>query len=400
LACSASATSVVGIADYLFNGSLATGDAVQTGRLNRFAVVSTCAAPKSCPLNFTTTGSRLYDSYTVANPRNVPVCATIGITSNCGTNMFSVAYTGSYNPISLCTNYLADPGSSFIGTGFYEATIPANGTIVVIVHEVNVGTGCAGYTLSVDVPRGATDITVSPSTPVCGGAPVSLTANGTANSYFWTPGGATTKTISVNPAVTTKYKVTYSYGNHGCTIDDSATVVVHPVPTVDFVADQENCYNTATAPINFTGVVPGTTFSWTNTNPAIDLAASGSGDIPSLHCYQCYSSSHFWYHHITPSANGCTGTPFTLKLYVANQASITGVIAGSTCAPSGVVNLSATGNGLIKWYDALTGGNLLNVGNTYSPTIIATTTYYVEAETHATPSQAIAIPNQTNNFPR
>ncbi len=397
--CSASDTTVATVADYIFNGSLGAGDAQQTGRLNRFAAVSTCAAPKACPLTFTTTGARWYDSYTITNPSNVPVCATIGTTSNCGTSIFSVAYTGSYNPTALCTNYLADPGSSFPGTGFYEATIPANGTIVVVVHEVNPGTGCVGYQLSVDVPRGATDITVNPSVPVCGGAPVSLTANGNANSYLWTPGGATTKVINVNPAVTTKYKVSYSYGNHGCTIDDSATVVVNPIPTVDPITDQENCYNASTAAINFTGAVSGTTFSWTNSNPAIGLAASGNGNIPSFIATNGTAAPIFGTITVTPSANGCAGTPFSFKIYVANQASITSVTADSTCAPSGVVNLSATGNGLIKWYDALTGGNLLNTGNAYSPTISATTTYYVEAETHATPSQAIALPGQTSTFP-
>ncbi len=397
--CVAIDTTVVSIADFVFNGSLAAGDAQQTGRINRFAVTSTCAAPKVCPGTFTTTGARYYDSYTITNPRSVPVCATIGTTSTCGTSIFSVAYTGSFNPSATCTNYLADPGSSFPGTGFYEATIPANGTIVVVVHEVNPGTGCAGYQLTVDVPRGATDITVNPSAPVCAGTPVSLTANGTANSYLWSPGGATTKTISVNPAVTTKYTVTYSYGNHGCTIDDSATVVVNPVPTVDPIVDQENCYNAATAPINFTGVVPGTTFSWTNSNTAIGLAASGTGDILSFIATNGTAAPIFGTITVTPTANGCTGTPFSFKIYVANQASITSVTADSTCSPGGVVNLSATGNGLIKWYDALTGGNLLNTGNTYSPTIAATTTYYVEAETHATPSQAIALPGQTTTFP-
>ena len=233
--CSASDTAAVSMADYVFNGSLATGDATQTGRLNRFAAVSTCAAPKACPGTFTTTGARFYDSYTVSNPRNVPVCATIGIASGCGVNMFSVAYTGSYNPTALCTNYLADPGSSFPNVGYYEATIPANSSIVVIVHEVNVGAGCANYQLTVDVPREA-GITVNPSTPICSGGPVTLTAP-LANSYSWNPGGNTTQAISVSPSVTTKYFVTTSYGNNGCTGLDSATVVVQSLPTTAFAGN-------------------------------------------------------------------------------------------------------------------------------------------------------------------
>jgi hypothetical protein len=213
----------------VFNGSLASGDATQNGRINRFGVTSTCAAPKACPGTFTTTGARLYDAYTITNPRTVPVCATIGIASGCGVNMFSVAYTGSFDPNAPCTNYLADPGSSFPNVGYYEAIIPANSSIVVVVHEVNTGTGCANYQLTVDVPR-ETGITVTPSTPVCSGTPVSLTAP-LANSYAWNPGGATTQGITVSPSVTTKYYVTTAYGNNGCTTLDSATVVVNQLPT-------------------------------------------------------------------------------------------------------------------------------------------------------------------------
>ncbi len=233
--CTSSDTTPVSMADYVFNGSLAAGDAQQTGRLNRFAVVSTCAAPKSCPLTFTTTGARFYDSYNITNPRSVPVCATIGLRSDCGTSIFNVAYLSSFNPTQLCTNYLADPGSSFPGTGYMEVTIPANATIVVVVHEVNPATGCSGYQLTVDVPR-ESGITVNPNTPVCAGTPVTLTAP-VANSYSWNPGGATTQGITVSPTVTSKYFVTTGYGNVGCTALDSATVVVQSLPTVAFAGN-------------------------------------------------------------------------------------------------------------------------------------------------------------------
>jgi hypothetical protein len=260
--CAASATTVVNAADYVFNGSLAVGDAVQTGRLNRFATISTCAAPKACPLTFTTVGSRLYDSYTITNPRNVPVCAVIGLNSGCGTAIFSAAYTGSYNPTSLCTNYLADPGSSPSTSIFYEATIPANGTIVVIVHEVNPGTGCANYQLTVDLPRDPSAITASPASPVCAGTNVTLTAP-VANSYLWNPGGATTQAINVTPAITTNYDVTLGYGNNGCTANPSTTVTVTALPTTANAGpDASVCALTTTLAGNTPTVGTGT---WTQT---------------------------------------------------------------------------------------------------------------------------------------
>jgi hypothetical protein len=46
------------------------------------------------------------------------------------------------------------------------------------------------------------------------------------------------------------------------------------------------------------------------------------------------------------------------------------------CGP-GQVNLHASGTGTLLWYDAPTAGNMVNVGNDYSPVISATTSYYV-----------------------
>jgi YVTN family beta-propeller protein len=52
------------------------------------------------------------------------------------------------------------------------------------------------------------------------------------------------------------------------------------VPTVNPIANQTVCDNTATTAIHFSGT--GTSYSWTNSNPVIGLAASGTGDIASF----------------------------------------------------------------------------------------------------------------------
>ena len=278
--CSTSDTTPVSMADYVFNGSLATGDAQQTGRINRFAVVSTCAAPKACPGIFTATGARFYDSYTITNPRNVPVCATIGLRSDCGTTLFNVAYLGSFNPTAPCTNYLADPGSSFPGTSFMEATIPANGTIVVVVHEVNPGTGCSGYQLTVDVPRDLSAVTATPpSVPFNG---TSTLAAPVANSYTWSPGAGTTQSITSAPITApTKYYVTMGYGNNGCTRLDSVTVnLTCTTPTITCPGNisLSNTTGTCARVVTYTTTTGGTpaptvTYSFTGAT-----TASGSGD--------------------------------------------------------------------------------------------------------------------------
>ena len=396
--CIDTAMQTVNIADYVFNGSLATGDAIQTGRLNRFAVISTCASPKSCTGTFTTTGSRLYDAYTVTNPRNVPICVRIGINSFCGTNIFCVAYTGSFNPTSLCTNYLADPGSSFLTAGFYEATVPANGTIVIVVHEVNTGTGCANYRLTVNVPREA-GITVTPTPPICSGAPVTLTAP-VGNSYSWNPGGATTQAITVNPPVgNTTYNVTVGFGNAGCTANYSEVVTIGSTPNANPVNNQYFCAGSSTPSIPLTGSVSGTTYNWTNTNTAIGLGASGTGDIPSFTATNATAAPITGTITVTPVNGSCTGTPITFTISVSPLPVITSVTEDSVCAPGGVVNLAAAGSGGINWFDVLTGGNPVHSGTTFSPNINRDTTFYVESYVPAGPVTNLAMPAQSSTFP-
>lgn len=61
-----------------------------------------------------------------------------------------------------------------------------------------------------------------------------------------------------------------------------------------------------------------------------------------------------------------------------NIAQIT-VTAPAPICGSGIVTLQASSTGIINWYDAASGGNLLGTGNSYlTSTINSTTTYYVD----------------------
>ncbi len=133
----------------------ATG--TQTGRLNRFSPTGACnfveASPGVLPPG---TGARQYDAYTFTNPTPYATCATVTYTTPCSGSsaaaLFAVAYSGSFDPANITNNYLSDSGSSptaNIPSGF-SFNVPAGGTVVVVVHEVNPGggVGCA-YTLQV-----------------------------------------------------------------------------------------------------------------------------------------------------------------------------------------------------------------------------------------------------------
>jgi gliding motility-associated-like protein len=117
----------------------------------------------------------------------------------------------------------------------------------------------------------------------CAGIDVTLNAvPGTpGGTYVWTPGGAITASVDVSPLVTTDYIVDYTNANN-CVGSDTITVTVIPSPIIDPIADIDICPNEPINAIVFTASLPGTSFTWTNTNPAIGLAAAGVGDIPAF----------------------------------------------------------------------------------------------------------------------
>lgn len=136
--------------DVVINGSITASDPQQAGRLSRNGVVSSCAAPKSCPGVFDTAG-RSYDAYTYVNTTSTTACITVRLDDRgCGGNdLFSAAYLGSYDPTNVCTNYLADAGGSPAVVGSYSFNVPAGATFVVVVHEVYGGQGCGLYNLRI-----------------------------------------------------------------------------------------------------------------------------------------------------------------------------------------------------------------------------------------------------------
>ncbi|HEU4391287.1 MAG TPA: S8 family serine peptidase, partial [Blastocatellia bacterium] len=119
-----------------------TATGLQTPRLLRNGIISTCAAPKlTCPGTIDS-GNRRFDSYTFTACSTA--CVNVELTQSCPGDplLFVQAYTGSFNPASLCTNYLADAGSSASGAPTnFSFTVTAGGTVVVVVNEVDVGAG-------------------------------------------------------------------------------------------------------------------------------------------------------------------------------------------------------------------------------------------------------------------
>ena len=136
------------------NGSIDGGDPTQTDRMFRDGIPSTCDAPKVCPGPFGDGLQHHYDSYTYTNNTGSTQCVTVDPTTECvGTNyIFVVAYLGSFNPGDICSNYLADSGSSPDPTQppvTFSFNVDPGQSFTVVVSEVTADAGCNSYTLNI-----------------------------------------------------------------------------------------------------------------------------------------------------------------------------------------------------------------------------------------------------------
>lgn len=76
--------------------------------------------------------------------------------------------------------------------------------------------------------------------------------------YAWSPGGATTQSITVSPTTTTTYTCTTTVNGTSCT--DAIVVTVNPLPSVNAGTDQSVCLN---QPVTLSGS-GATSYSWNN----------------------------------------------------------------------------------------------------------------------------------------
>lgn len=101
---------------------------------------------------------------------------------------------------------------------------------------------------------------------------------------------------------------------------------------------------------------------------------------------------------VTLTATNCAGTDTEIKtsyinITVATPPTTTGATSTS-CAPASLT-LGASGTGTLAWYDAPTGGTLVNTGTSYTtPVLSTTTTYYVQSQNAGAP-QNVGKPDNT-----
>lgn len=152
-------------------------------------------------------------------------------------------------PTSTATSYTWNTGAT-------TNTISANPVVTTVYTVTGTNGSCTGsQTATVTVGSGI-GVTVNSPT-ICAGTSTILSAGG-ATTYTWNT-GATTSTISVNPASTTVYTVTGSAGT--CTGSATSTVSVNALPVLTVTAAPATICTGNTTTLTATGA---TTYTWSN----------------------------------------------------------------------------------------------------------------------------------------
>jgi hypothetical protein len=322
------------------------------------------------------TGNSL-PAFTATNAGNTPVTATISVTASytfggttCtgspATFTITVNPTPTVNAVSnqtVCngapttavnfsgavagtvyswTNNTPSIGLAASGTGnigsfnaINTGTTPIVATITVTPSYTNGGTTCTGAPVTFTITVNPTpDAVATPSSQtICSGSAITtivLSGAVSGTTYTWTrnnTGTVTgiaasgsgnisgTLTNTTNAPVTVTFTITPSA--NGCAgPTTTATVLVNPTPNaVATPSSQTVCSGSPMTTIVLSGNVAGTTYSWTrnNTVNVTGIPNSGTGNISGTPVNNTAVQQTVIFT-ITPTANGCPGTPITATM--------------------------------------------------------------------------------------
>ncbi len=297
-----------------------------------------------------TSGAGNVPAFPAANATTAPLTSTFTVTASNTANGVTcvsapVTFTITINPVPA----VADPADQIVCNGAATTAVNFVGTVPGTVFNWTNNTPGIGLAAS-----GSGDI-------------ASFNAVNTGNAPV-------TATIVVTP----------TFLNNGVTCTGSTqsfTIVVNPTPTVNNVVGQTRCNGTSTSAINFSGAISGTIYNWTNDQPSIGLAASGSGNIASFTATNTGTAPVVANIVVTPTYTNagltCAGTPFTFTITVNPNPSANAVANQAFCSATTTTAIpltSPTAGTVFNWTNNNTGIGLAASGTgTSIPSFTATT---------------------------
>lgn len=308
----------------------------------------------------------------------VPNVALVTPQTVCSGLPVNVVFSGTGNPVFNWTSSNPQIGLPTTGSGNISLVTPNTAvpisTTVVVTPQAN---GCAGtpdtFALNVNpVPVLTPPVNVS----TCAGqlVTVNFTGSGSAPTYNWTnnntdiglPASGSGNISFTAPLVVAAQNATFSVtptDATGC-MGPSQTfdLSISPLPAVDVVSDVNACAGNPVS-VSFIGTV-GAGYSWTNSNPAIGLPSSGSGNRLNFTGTTAGNSPDTAVITVTPTLGNCIGAVRSFQIVVNPSPSVDSLPDLSVCSGQ-MANINFTGNGgaLFFWVNDNTATGLAAGGN-------------------------------------
>lgn len=192
-------------------------------------------------------------------------------------------------------------------------------------YTVFLDNGCPGSeTITVNITSNPTVYITAPSTSICAGDSLVLTANG-GGAYTWYPSSATTTSITIKPTATSDYTVV-GYNSFGCSDTTNTTITVNTLPAVNIAPSKSLICFPDTVTLTASGA---SSYTWStgansSTLPVIALVNTTYSVTGSNGCIASaiFTLNGFSRPTITATSskpNVCNGDSVTLKAYGAGS---------------------------------------------------------------------------------
>jgi trimeric autotransporter adhesin len=202
---------------------------------------------------------------------------------------------------------------------------------------------------------------------------------------------------TVSPSESTTYSISYTNTTTGCAnAPGSAQVVMNvlsnsaPTGVVTQASPPSVCAGSpVTLFTDYTGSTAGLSYQWEVSTNAGSTWTPISGATSASYSETMVVPSQY-----RVAITSCTGSPVYAAAVAVNFTNNVNSTVPATRCGSGTVSLQATGTSgaTLTWYAVATGGTALGTGATFvTPSISATTTYYVAAETAGCSSPRVAV---------
>jgi gliding motility-associated-like protein len=289
------------------------------------------------------------------------------------TNTAAITFSGTGNSYTWANNTpsigLANSGTgniaSFIGLNASNAAASI-ATLTVTPQYLNNGVNCSGNTTNFTITVNPTPSANVPSSQtLCNGATTAqVNFSGTGTSYNWTNSIATigipasgsgniTPFVAVNNGlnpITAQLAVTPIFTGNGVSCSGTAqnfSITINPTPVVQVPANQVICNGNLSNAVNFSG--NGTSYAWTNSNPSVGLAASGTGNISSFTTTNATTNPVTSTITVSPSFAGgnasCPGLPQSFTITVNPTPAVDPINSQVLCSGTPTQAIALTGTG-------------------------------------------------------